>query len=87
MERKIGVIQPIARALKLQGKLPNAAFAKLMQTANFLQEHFPTVSHDWSSAFAVSERRSFPFAGLRVIGCDDFVHTPGGVKAQTPFVL
>jgi len=63
----------MARALKLQGKFPDAAFAELMQTANFPQDRLSTVSHDWSSAFEVSERCSFPYAGLRVIGCDAFM--------------
>jgi len=82
VERKIGILSQMTRALMLQGGFPKAAYFELFSTSNFLQDRLPTVAHDWVSAFEVSERKSFPFHGLRVVGCDAYVHTPGGAKAQ-----
>jgi hypothetical protein len=82
VERKIGVLSQMTRALMLQGWFPKAAYFELFSTSNFLQDRLPTVAHDWVSAFEVSERKSYPFHGLRVVGCDAYVHTPGGAKAQ-----
>ncbi len=65
-----------------QGDFSKAAYFELFRTANYLQDRLPTVSHDWVSTYEVSEHKSLPFHGLRIIGCDAFVHTPGATKAQ-----
>jgi hypothetical protein len=75
--RKIGILSQMTRALMLQGGFPKAAYFELFSTSNFLQDRLPNVAHDWVSAFEVSECKSFPFHGLRVVGCDAYVRTPG----------
>ena len=53
VERKIGILGQMTRALMLQGDFPKAAYFGLFRTANYLQDRLPTVSHDWVSAYEV----------------------------------
>jgi hypothetical protein len=86
VERKIGVIQPMARALKLQGKFPDAAFAELCRRPTSFRIACPPCLTTGRRNTRSQKDAAFHLRGC-VVATLSCIHPVGSKHSKSPRVV
>ena len=68
-ERKGGVLTIKARALRIEGGLPQYIWNELYRTAGYIMNRTPMRKHNWKIPFELVTKQKPDLSHLRLIGC------------------